>query len=321
MRPAWLGCLAQILTGSIQFGRAIKPTTVQKMAHTVEHVALTHAPSAASRALISNEFMKFLLFQRLQIPAPFDQFEAACHMDDQPPAAGLAPRRMQNPLLRRKRMFACAIRSMLDEMSQAFQSADGAWDIAELLVLFGPTVLSSREAYSLRFVTDSEQNCIAAPASAASNAARAFVRHLITSPAEALSRHLDPCGIHVLVAVREPSGSASGSDATPSLPLDLFAPQPRFDLCARRSLKCSLLLLVGHAHDLADVTEVDETIFSSRTLFDHHGESKTNVHSFSASTFISEPGTSAKSFFTDFSDAETAEAEMQMVRFVLSTCP
>jgi hypothetical protein len=288
------------------------------MAHTVEHVALTHAPSAQSRALISNEFIKFLLFQRLQIPAPFDQFEAACHMDDQPPAAGLAPRRMQNPLLRRKRMFACSIRSMLDELSQAFLSADGACDIVELLVLFGPTVLSAREAYSLRFVTDVEQNSIAAPASASSNAARAFVRHLITSPADALSRHLDPCGIHLLVAVaernREPSENAI--DSTPCLPLDLFAPQPRFDLCARRSLKCSLLLLVGHAHDLAGVTEADETIFLARASVDHHGGAKTNAHSFSASTFISEPGTPAEKFFAECLDAETAEADMQMVRFV-----
>jgi hypothetical protein len=281
--------------------------------HAVEHVSLAHAPSAASRGLLAAEFIKFLLFQRLQIPAPFDQFEAACDLENQQQSAGLAPRRMQNPLVRRKRMLASSIRAMLDELSRAFLAADGAGNIADLLVLFGPTVLSAREAYSLRFAASNhgEQNGMAAPASASSNAARAFVRHLITSPAEALSRHLDPCGIHVLVAVAD-----ANSEHSATLPLDLFAPQPRFDLCARRSLKCSLLLLIGHADDLAGVSAADETIFSS-TAGSHNGKSGTSAsaaHSFSASTFFSEPGKPAESFFNGFSEAEMDEAELQMVR-------
>lgn len=234
-------------------------------------------PSTSS---ITAEFIKFLLFQRMQLPAPFDQL-ASWFSDQTSSSSNVIRKTPPNPTQRSRRKFIESFQSMFDLLPQLFSHDTPL----EVLVTFGPTVMAAREIYSLRLaVSDSDPSSSDTfGTSTFPQVTRHFLRQLISCSASALSENLPFSNIHIMLAFARDSiilqqqpelvASDSISSALSPLPssesesdsdshghhdaLSLhqlfcshFIPQPRYNNLMFWSIK----LLVGFVSDILIVT-------------------------------------------------------------------
>jgi hypothetical protein len=202
-----------------------------------EEVVLPNLPQQ-SVATITSEFVKFLLFQRMQLPAPFDQLFTSVSETSETSGRKKRP----NPRDHALKKIVVSLQSVFDLLQPLF----AAQAPLEVLVAFGPTVMTAREVYSLRFaINPSSMSSSTSVPPASNQITRHFLRQLISCSASALSQMLPISNVHILLAF--PKESALFDHASPSVESDpssdsesptsslqqlfrsAFIPQPRFE--------------------------------------------------------------------------------------------
>jgi hypothetical protein len=214
-----------------------------------EHVALDAPLTPLAIKHIIGEFFKFILFQRQQIPAPFDQFADGLN-DVEPDVDDETRRRIRLPSARER-----ASKALVATMHNLFDVLHACpVPPSEVLIVLGSSIVSAREIYLLRLRLSPDSHDTE-NSKAASNSARAFLRHLITSSADCFSRSAKVSNVHILFGFP--------SNVEHIVPPTLFLSHSQLSLRAKSSLKCAMQLLVGEPDEFSQVPSVLDLAFAS----------------------------------------------------------
>ncbi|XP_046847428.1 uncharacterized protein LOC124441038 [Xenia sp. Carnegie-2017] len=94
------------------------------------------------------ESVKYLMFHRYQTPLPIDQLQAEDERDRRHENARRSPRHRPIPaVLKKKRKFLAEVDDLLINLYQVFLQTD----VVEMILLFGATLVSPKEIYSIKF--------------------------------------------------------------------------------------------------------------------------------------------------------------------------
>lgn len=108
-------------------------------------------------AMLLIETVKYLLFHRYQMPLPFDQLKTEDERDRKMENARRSPRTRPLPsVLKKKRQLIADVEELLTNLHQYFLQ----FDVYEVVLLFGATVVNPKETYTIRFYNTVEKNQI-----------------------------------------------------------------------------------------------------------------------------------------------------------------
>lgn len=118
-------------------------------------VSFTEKLDRLTCATLLMETVKYLIFHRYQIPFPFDQFKAEDERDRKCESVRRSPRLRPLPsVLKKKRQLIAEVDELMLNLYQVFVQ----FDVFQVILLFGSTVVNPKETYSIRFCNVGESS-------------------------------------------------------------------------------------------------------------------------------------------------------------------
>lgn len=104
-------------------------------------------------ATLLTEAIKYLIFQRYQIPLPFDQLKAEDERERREEEEGKLPKeghasRPSSLAVKKRRQLIADVEELLRRLYQVFVQVQ----VMDVLLLLGATVVNPKEVYSIRFL-------------------------------------------------------------------------------------------------------------------------------------------------------------------------